>query len=44
MRDNTIKKLRAELDEKNRILESLPRELVVNWVAAQRVMDSGSNL
>jgi len=37
-RDTVIKKLRSELDEKNRILESLPRELVVNWVATQRMM------
>jgi hypothetical protein len=37
-RNNIIKKLRAELDEKTRILESLPRELVVNWVVSQRMM------
>jgi len=37
-RDSIIKKLRTELDEKNRILESLPRELVVNWVATQRML------
>jgi len=37
-RDSIIKKLRAELEEKNRILESIPRELVVNWVASQRMM------
>lgn len=37
-RDTIIKNLRTELEEKNRILESLPRELVVNWVATQRMM------
>jgi len=37
-RNNIIKKLRAELDEKTRILESLPRELVVNWVVSQRML------
>jgi len=38
-RDDAISQLRAELDEKNRILESLPRELVLNWVATQRLID-----
>jgi len=37
-RDDTIKKLRAELEEKDRILKSLPRELVVNWAITHRMM------
>jgi len=37
-RDATIKKLRKELDEKDRILKSLPRELVVNWVVTHQMI------
>jgi len=37
-RDEIIGKLREELEEKDRILQSLPRELVVNWVVTQRMM------